>query len=178
MSRLLPVILSGGAGSRLWPVSRESFPKPFMRLPDGESLLQKTLRRAAPLAEGGEVLTVTNREYLFRSRDDYTEVLAAGPKVATPFILEPMGRNTAPAICVAALRARAVSGADTVLLVLSSDHLIENQAAFAAAVEIARAQARAGRIVTFGVSPTGPATGFGYIEVGESLGASARASLR
>ena len=171
-SAILPVILSGGAGSRLWPVSREAFPKPFMRLPDGESLLQKTLRRAAPLTETGEVLTVTNREYLFRSRDDYAEVLAAGPKVATPFILEPVGRNTAPAICLAALRARAVSGADTVLLVLASDHLIEDQAAFADAARAAAARARTGSIVTFGVTPTGPATGFGYIEVGESLGAS------
>src|SRR5574343_1942726 len=93
---ILPVILSGGAGTRLWPVSREGYPKPFMKLADGQSLLFKTYQRAASVAEGGEVLTVTNRDYYFMSKDELANCQLAG--LHGSFLLEPIGRNTAPAI--------------------------------------------------------------------------------
>src|SRR5437764_14280572 len=99
MAHFVPVILSGGAGSRLWPVSREALPKPFIKLPDGESLLAKTLRRARSCTSG-EVLTVTNRDYFFLTRDEYAK--APGGGAHTQFLLEPVSRNTAPAMCAAA----------------------------------------------------------------------------
>lgn len=97
---LIPIILCGGAGSRLWPVSREQHPKPFIRLADGQSLLQKAFLRGAQLAGVAEVLTVTNRELLFKTEDEFREVNTAG--IATSFVLEPFGRSTAPAIVAAA----------------------------------------------------------------------------
>ena len=93
---MVPVILSGGAGTRLWPVSRRAHPKPFMKLVDGESLAEKTFRRALAVADGASVLTVTSRDYYFYTRDLYDEV--AGVDHDHPFLLEPVGRNTAPAI--------------------------------------------------------------------------------
>lgn len=92
MSTLIPCIIAGGAGTRLWPVSREAMPKPFMRLPDGESLLQKTFRRATGLRDVGQLLTVTNREVFFRTLDDYRQMNKGS--VELDFILEPFGRNT------------------------------------------------------------------------------------
>ena len=92
MINLIPVILCGGAGSRLWPVSREMHPKPFIRLSDGQSLLQKAFLRGAALSGVKEILTVTNRELFFKTEDDYREVNAAG--LTTSYILEPFGRNT------------------------------------------------------------------------------------
>ena len=93
---LVPVILSGGAGTRLWPVSREGHPKPFMRLADGQSLLQKTFLRGARQEGAGEVLTITNRDYYFRSKDEYAALRQREPRQS--FLLEPFGRNTAAAI--------------------------------------------------------------------------------
>lgn len=162
---LIPVILSGGAGTRLWPVSREAHPKPFMRLADGKSLLQRTFMRAAGLNNLGEILTITNREYYFKTKDEY-ETLADLPSAVSSFLLEPVGRNTAPAIALGALKVAAEHGPDTVMLVLAADHLIEDLEAFAAAVEAAFQAAKKGMLVTFGVIPTGPETGFGYIECG------------
>lgn len=158
---LVPVILSGGAGTRLWPVSRELHPKPFMRLADGQSLLQKAFLRAAGLPGVEQVLTVTNRELYFKTEDEYREVDAA---VSTSFILEPFGRNTAPAIAAAALHVMAAHGADALLLVLAADHLITRLDAFADAVSRAEELARAGHLVTFGIQPLSPETGYGYIE--------------
>ena len=160
--KLLPVILSGGAGTRLWPVSREQHPKPFMQLADGQSLLQKTFLRAAALPGVAQVLTVTNRDLVFKTKDEYAQVNKAG--LATAFILEPFGRNTAPALAAAALWAEQNIGADALLLVLAADHLITNQAAFEGAVGRAMELAEAGHLVTFGIQPSGPETGFGYIE--------------
>jgi mannose-1-phosphate guanylyltransferase/mannose-6-phosphate isomerase len=159
--RLVPAILCGGAGSRLWPVSRELHPKPFIRLSDGQSLLQKAFLRAASLPGVTEVLTVTNRELYFKTRDEYREV---DKDVATPYILEPLGRGTAAAVACAALKVAEAYGADAQLLILPADHLIEDTNAFAAAVVRASALAAEGRLVTFGIHPTSPETGYGYIE--------------
>ncbi len=160
--KLLPVILSGGAGTRLWPVSREQHPKPFMQLADGQSLLQKTFLRAAALPGVEQILTVTNRDLIFKTQDEYALVNPTGK--ATAYILEPFGRNTAPALAAAAFWAEQHLGPDATLLVLAADHLITKQEAFATAVSQACALAAQGKMVTFGIQPTAPETGFGYIE--------------
>ncbi|AOK52008.1 mannose-1-phosphate guanylyltransferase/mannose-6-phosphate isomerase [Burkholderia stagnalis] len=159
---LIPTILCGGAGSRLWPVSRELHPKPFMRLADGQSLLQKAFMRGANLADVREVLTVTNRELLFKTEDEFREVNAS--RIATSYILEPFGRNTAAAIAAASLRVAEAHGNDAVLLVLPADHLILDHASFGNAVAKAKALASQGKLVTFGIQPDRPETGYGYIE--------------
>ena len=168
MSTLVPCIIAGGAGTRLWPVSREALPKPFMCLPDGESLLQKTFRRAIGLEDVGQLLTVTNRDVFFRTLDEYRPMNSCA--VELDFILEPFGRNTAPAIAAAALHVARRYGEDAHLLVLPADHLITDIAAFASAVDSARRLADQGWLVTFGLLPTRAETGFGYIEKGQALG--------
>lgn len=167
VSRLIPVILSGGAGTRLWPVSRSAFPKPFMRLANGESLLGRTLMRALSVADGGEVVTVTSADYRFLTADEYAR--CATQEFRSRLLLEPAGRNTAPAIVLAALDIRARHGEDAQLLVLPADHLINDVDGFAKDVAVARALARSGHLVTFGITPSAPETGFGYIRAGEPL---------
>jgi mannose-1-phosphate guanylyltransferase/mannose-6-phosphate isomerase len=164
---LVPVILSGGSGTRLWPVSRRAHPKPFMKLVDGESLAEKTFRRALKVGGGGAVLTVTSRDYYFYTRDLYAQL--AGDDIEHPFLLEPTGRNTAPAIALAAHFLKHRSGADTLMLVLPADHLIRDEHGFAEAVEKARVLAEQGRLVTFGIFPTHPETGYGYIRKGSVI---------
>ncbi|MCE7951885.1 MAG: mannose-1-phosphate guanylyltransferase/mannose-6-phosphate isomerase [Xanthomonadales bacterium PRO7] len=168
MSQLVPVILSGGAGTRLWPVSRSAYPKPFMALADGESLLYKTLDRALRAADGGPLLTVTGRDYYFLTRDEYARHPAADTQ-RLPFLLEPMGRNTAPAIALAAMYTMEHLGADATLLVLPADHLIRDVDAFVADARRAQALAQHGLLVTFGIKPASPETGFGYIRMGAAL---------
>ena len=167
-SKLLPMILSGGAGTRLWPLSREAAPKPFMPLPDGETLLGKTASRAFALEGVDALLTVTNRDYYFHTKDTYA-AMEMPPGTAAFYLLEPFGRNTAPAIAVGALFAAARGWGQRVLLVMPADHLIRDQRAFADAVEEAATLAASGALVTFGVTPTHPETGFGYIECGDVL---------
>ncbi|MBE0621137.1 MAG: mannose-1-phosphate guanylyltransferase/mannose-6-phosphate isomerase [Burkholderiales bacterium] len=159
---LIPVILSGGAGTRLWPVSREAHPKPFIVLPDGQSLMQKTLLRAAAL-KPDSILTITNRDYFFITRDAYSEV-ALARDIVLDYLLEPVGRNTAPAIAAGALRLREQFGDAATMLVLPSDHLISDVTAFAEAVQAATKLAEQGYLATFGIAPTSAETGFGYIE--------------
>ena len=160
--RLIPTILCGGAGSRLWPVSREMHPKPFIRLADGQSLLQKAYLRGALLPGATEILTITNRELFFKTKDEFREL---GPgRLPTSYVLEPFGRGTAAAVASAALVTAKAHGDDAVMLVLPADHLVLDQAAFAAAVAQAARLAQQGRLVTFGVRPAAPETGYGYIE--------------
>jgi len=163
---IIPVVLSGGAGTRLWPVSREAHPKPFMEMPDGESLLLKTYVRAMAACNGQTPLTVTNREYFFASRDTLTKARCSE---AGTFLLEASGRNTAGALCMAALHLQHNAGDEAVLLVLPSDHLVQDAEAFGHAVYRARELADRGLLVTFGIVPTGPETGFGYIHKGAAL---------
>lgn len=162
MTKLITTILCGGAGSRLWPVSRESHPKPFIHLSDGESLLQKAFIRATNLPHIQEVLTVTNRELLFKIQDEFRDLHTH--EIKTSFILEPFGRNTAPAIAAASLWINENYDQDAILLVLAADHLIENVSAFEKATQEAIKLAEKGKIVTFGISPNFPETGYGYIE--------------
>ena len=157
----IPVIISGGSGSRLWPLSRDAHPKPFIELPDGGTLIGKTYARASRLQDADQILTVTNRDFLFLTLDAYAD--ADARKIDNTFLLEPLGRDTAPAVALAALQAASTYGADATLLIMPADHLIEDEAAFAAAVVEARKLAEAGRIVTFGIVPDHPETGFGYI---------------
>lgn len=170
---LIPIILSGGSGTRLWPVSREASPKPFMKVGEGQSLLRKTFDRAKALPDVAEVVTVTNREYLFKTRDEYGRDRATGT-----FLLEPFGRNTAPALAMAALHVANRHGADAVMLVLPADHLIQDQGAFAADVAAAQTLALQGMLVTFGVQPDRVDTGFGYLELDAPLGGQAFRSKR
>ena len=160
--RLIPTILCGGAGSRLWPVSRELHPKPFIRLADGQSLLHKAFLRGAALPGADTILTVTNRELYFKTKDEYEEVNAK--RLATSYILEPFGRGTAAAVACAALHAASAHGEDAVMLVLPADHLINDQSAFSHAVTQAVRLARDGKLVTFGIRPSSAETGYGYIE--------------
>ncbi|KTC85369.1 MULTISPECIES: mannose-1-phosphate guanylyltransferase/mannose-6-phosphate isomerase [Legionella] len=161
--RLIPTILCGGAGSRLWPVSRELHPKPFIHLADGQSLLQKTFLRGAHLPGVKEILTVTNRDLFFKTTDEYRETDQTG--LTLSYILEPFGRNTAAAIIGAALQIKhSFQDEEALMLVLPADHLITDQTAFAVAIAEATKLAQQGKLVTFGIQPTGPETGYGYIE--------------
>jgi len=160
--QLIPVILSGGAGTRLWPVSREQHPKPFIRLADGQSLLQKSFLRAKGLPNVVEVLTVTNRDLFFKTADEYRET--GDIPMPLGFILESEGRNTAPAIAAAAITIHQTYGPKAVMLFLTADHLIADVAAFTEAVQTAVQLAETGKVTTFGIQPEGPETGYGYIE--------------
>lgn len=165
---IIPVILSGGAGTRLWPVSREGHPKPFMRLPDGHTLLARTYRRAAALLpSGGSIMTVTNREHYFASKDQLAEAGVVNQQAH--YLLEPEGRNTAAAVAHAALALSASHGEETLLVIMAADHLIDDDAAFCRTMEHATLLAREGFLVTCGVPPTRAETGFGYIQGGEPL---------
>ena len=159
-----PVILSGGSGTRLWPLSRALFPKQLLALTGSQTLLQETALRARGLAQAAAPLVVCNQEHRFLIAEQLRE---AGVEPAD-IVLEPVGRNTAPAAAVAALRA-AAEAPDAVLLVLPADHLIRDLAAFAAAVGVGVRAAAAGRLATFGIRPRSAETGYGYIEQGAAL---------
>lgn len=164
MSSIQPVILSGGSGTRLWPLSREAYPKQFLPLAGELTMLQATWQRVAPLAARGP-LVIANEEHRFVAAEQLQQVGAE----AAAIILEPVGRNTAPAIAVAALEASR-GGTDALLLVLPSDHVITDEAAFRSAVQAAASAADAGKLVTFGIVPTGPETGYGYIKAADGQG--------
>lgn len=155
---IISVILCGGSGTRLWPLSRKSLPKQFVPLVQGKSLLQLTLERATLL--GAQQIIVASEEHRFLVQD---RVAAAG--VQSTILLEPVARNTAAAMAVAALNAQP----DALLLFLPADHHIPDSAAFATTIRTGVAAARAGSIVTFGVHPTFPSTAYGYIQQGAAL---------
>lgn len=155
---LIPVVLCGGSGTRLWPLSRESYPKQFLRLLGSESLLQQTMLRIRGIDGIGPAILVCNESSRFIAAEQMHEI---GIKDAQ-ILLEPMRRNTAPAIASAALHLMA-HDSDPLLLVLPSDHVIEDYEALHAAIGVATGAAENGDLVTFGIKPTGPETGYGYI---------------
>jgi mannose-1-phosphate guanylyltransferase/mannose-6-phosphate isomerase len=160
--QLIPIILCGGAGSRLWPVSRELHPKPFIRLADGQSLFQKAFIRGASLPFVKETLIVTNKEFLFKIIEESNQV--NHNDIAVTYIMEPFGRNTAAAIAAAVLQIIKEHSEEAMMLVLAADHLILNQDGFQSAVSEALELAQRDKLVTFGISPTEPRTEYGYIE--------------
>ena len=153
---IIPVILSGGSGSRLWPLSRETYPKQFLPLVDAQTMVQNTALRIAGLADVTAPLVVCNEEHRFMVAE---QLRAIGIRPAA-VILEPVGRNTGPAVAVAALHAQR-DGVDPILLVLPADHIIANVEGFRAAVRQVAVHAEAGRLITFGIVPTAPETGYG-----------------
>lgn len=156
---IVAVILSGGAGTRLWPVSREAAPKPFMEV-QGRSLLRSTLERARAACSPDHAVVVTNRAYADKTRSELGR-----PLTEYSLLLEPSGRNTAPAVGMAALWVRERFGDAAVMLVLPADHVVRDEQAFAAAVQRACQEAASGRLMLFGIRPTAPETGFGYMQV-------------
>ncbi|MDG0980088.1 MAG: mannose-1-phosphate guanylyltransferase/mannose-6-phosphate isomerase [Halieaceae bacterium] len=169
MSIIVPVVLSGGTGSRLWPVSREGHPKQFLPLVTDASLLQDTVSRVNGLTDQAPIV-VGNEEHRFM----LAEQLRAIGVTPAALILEPSGRNTAPAVALAALYAQRSSAEGCLLLVLPADHAISDVAAFQAAVVQAAKVAEQGRLMTFGVVPTTPETGYGYIKAGADISGSAQ----
>jgi len=168
--RVIPVILCGGAGTRLWPLSRKNFPKPFLKV-GSESLIGQTVRRAAAVARaavGEDILLVSNESYQFLLQDECLPVLdSEGGGIFLHQLLEPQGRNTAPAIALAAQWAQAkYPNENPVLLVLPADHLINPVADFVQVAQQAVAAASKGWLTCFGITPTAPETGFGYIQQG------------
>jgi len=147
------VILCGGSGTRLWPISRALLPKQFVGLFEDGSLFQKAVRRNLKL--GSDICVISNAEHYFLALDQIGEIGAVGA-----FVLEPIGRNTAAAIALAAFAQKE----DTIMLVAASDHLIENEAVYEKAVKKAKEFAVDGYLVTFGIKPTAPETGYGYIK--------------
>jgi mannose-1-phosphate guanylyltransferase/mannose-6-phosphate isomerase len=167
---LLPVILSGGSGTRLWPLSREHYPKQLLPLVGDDSLLQATVLRLDGLPEVGEPLLICNEDHRFIVAE---QVRALGRQGAV--LLEPVGRNTAPAMTLAALWALH-EGADPVMVVMPADHVILDGEVFRDAVRRAAVLAEAGLAVTFGITPDCPETGYGYIQRGVALAGDQTAS--
>lgn len=165
---LIPIVLSGGSGTRLWPLSRELYPKQLLPLVGKGTMLQETLARVSGMAEVGAPVVVCNEQHRFLVAEQLLE------RACTPeaIVLEPVGRNTAPAVAVAALVALASrsSGEHAVLLILPADHVIRDVKAFQAAVAVGHKAAQAGKLVTFGVVARKPETGYGYIRRGDGAG--------
>jgi len=161
---LIPVLLAGGAGTRLWPLSRESRPKQFLALTDEQSLLAQALARIAALDDLGPALIIGNEAHRFVMAE---QLRASG--MPGRVLLEPARRNTAPAVAAAAFEALAAHGPSVQLLILPTDHAVADRAGFARAVECARVSAGEGRLTLFGVAPDRAETGYGYIQSGRAL---------
>src|SRR5512147_2456346 len=159
--KIVPVILCGGAGSRLWPVSRQLLPKQFLPLVTGRTLLQDTALRAKEATGNAQPIVICNEAHRFLVQDQLSEI-----GVSARVVLEPAGRSTAAAVAIAALTCEKN---DPVLLVLASDHAIRGTEAFNGAVRRAAKVASAGMLATFGIAATRPDSGFGYIKRGEAL---------
>lgn len=158
---LIPVVLSGGSGSRLWPLSRALLPKQFLPLVSERSMLQDTVSRLRGIPDATAPIVVCSNDHRFLAADQLQRIGVT----ALAQILEPEGRNTAPAVAVAAMAA-VEHEPESIILVLAADHLIRNEEAFRATVQRALVQAEAGKLVTFGIVPDAPETGYGYIERG------------
>lgn len=162
--KITPVILCGGSGTRLWPLSRSTYPKQFLRLTGEHTMLQETLRRLSGLADVAPPIVICNQEHRFLVAEQL-RAIGITPKL---LLLEPAGRNTAPAVAAAAV-ALAKDGPDEAMLVLPSDHAIQDTEAFHRAIRTAAAAAAKGRLATFGIIPNAPETGYGYIRRAEIL---------
>ncbi|EGR0072336.1 mannose-1-phosphate guanylyltransferase/mannose-6-phosphate isomerase [Vibrio vulnificus] len=161
---ILPVIMAGGSGSRLWPLSRDNYPKQFLKLHGENTMLQETIFRLNGL-EHAPAMLICNEEHRFIAAEQVRQIGAAHNGI----FLEPVGRNTAPAIALAAFKA-VENNQDALLLVLAADHVIENQAAFRESVNKAMLLAEQGKLVTFGIVGNTPETGYGYIKRGVQVG--------
>ena len=163
---LIPVILAGGVGSRLWPVSRSLLPKQFIEFPDMQgSLFQSTLSRLEGVSDLEDPIVVCNNDHRFLVAEQLRQL----GKEHCNILLEPVGRNTAPAAALAALCALQ-DNVDSLLLVLPADHLIQDETAFLQAIAQALLSAKQGKLVAFGLVPSVPETGYGYIQKGAQLG--------
>lgn len=162
-SPLVPVLLCGGSGTRLWPLSRSSYPKQFVEFQKGQTLFKSTLKRVASLSNVSNPIVVCNKDHRFLAKRDLDDL-----SCHAAIIVEPVAKNTAPAIALAAVEA-VKSDPDAVLLVLPSDHSIDGRTAFVKAVEDSVILAERDYLVTFGIRPTGPETGYGYIEAGDPI---------
>lgn len=156
---IIPVILAGGSGTRLWPLSRQHYPKQLLKLFGEKTMLQQTLLRLGGVANLAAPIVVCNEEHRFMVAEQLHEIGIGDASI----MLEPLARNTAPALALAALHALAVDS-DPTLLVLSADHMIRDVDAFKEALALAIAAAEQGRLTTFGVKPTRPEIGYGYIK--------------
>lgn len=165
---LIPVILAGGSGTRLWPLSRESHPKQFISLFDGQSLFQSTLARVAEIPGCGTPIVMGSEQHRFL----IAEQVRQSRRPDCTIMLEPVFKGTAPAVALAAMHALNTHAEDVLLLVLPSDHVISDTEGFVATVAAAVKIAAAGKLVTFGIEPTHPETGYGYIHKGEPLAGS------
>lgn len=161
---LYPVVLCGGSGKRLWPLSRQSHPKQFLRLNSGKSLLQDTVERALRLPNLSPLLLLCNNEHRFLVAEHMQEIGAKPLAI----VCEPMSRNTAPALTTAALLLHEIDP-EAIMLAMPSDHKIGDEAAFAQAVARATVAADHGRLTMFGIPPTAPETGYGYIRAGKQI---------
>lgn len=172
--KIVPVILAGGQGTRLWPMSRAARPKQFLTLMGELSPYQETLRRVGDAGRYAPAVVITNADYRFLVAEQAQE---AGVDLAG-VLLEPVARNTTAAIAAAAVFVRDQFGEDAVIHVLPSDHAVTTDDNYWQSVDVAAGAARAGRLVTFGITPTGPETGYGYVEAGEETGKGIRAVAR
>ncbi|WP_103035914.1 mannose-1-phosphate guanylyltransferase/mannose-6-phosphate isomerase [Castellaniella caeni] len=166
MTSILPVVLAGGSGTRLWPLSREHKPKQFLSLVGSQTMLQQTILRLNGVDDRLAPIVICNEQHRFLAAEQLRQIGQADATI----LLEPVGRNTAPAIALAALRATA-QGDDPLLLALAADHVITDISAFHQAIMQARSLAVAGRLVTFGIVPDRAETGYGYIERGAPIAA-------
>jgi mannose-1-phosphate guanylyltransferase / mannose-6-phosphate isomerase len=168
-NKILPVVLSGGSGTRLWPLSRELYPKQLLPLTNERTMIQNTVTRLEGIADLGPPLIICNESHRFMVAEQM-RLINVRPSAV---MLEPVGRNTAPAVAVAALQAMK-GEKDPILLVLPADHVIKNAAAFSSAVTEGARLAEKGGLVTFGIVPDRPETGYGYIKKGRQINAGAK----
>lgn len=172
--KIIPVIMAGGKGTRLWPLSRSSAPKQFIQFAGDQTLFQATLERVSDSGIYAPPLVITNEDFRFLAAEQARELGIA----LSDILLEPVARNTAPAIAAAAAYAMKVFGDQVVLQVLASDHEISADERYVNAIQVAIRAAREGKLVTFGIAPSEPATGYGYIEAGEALASGANTVKR